>query len=77
MTFMTKPETCVDRSQRKRIVAEIVRRNGCAMCEHRDKAREFWDLAFCSRPSRTFPLCMKDKREPEFKLDHDTIGVKP
>jgi len=60
MTFMTKPETCVDRSQRKRIVAEINRRGGCAMCVHRDKAREFWDLAFCKSPSRTFPLCMKD-----------------
>lgn len=75
MTFMTKPETCVDRSQRKRIVAEINRRGGCACCVHRDKDREFWGLAFCQSPSRTFPLCMKDGRKPGFELDEETINV--
>jgi len=66
---LTDPEHRVDRGMRKRIVAEITRRGGCACCVHRVDA---WGKSTCPQASRTWPLCMHTPGMA-FELDERTL----
>lgn len=73
MTVYTKPERFVERGQRRRIVAEINQRGGCACCLNRDKSADAWGRSFCTGKSRCFPLCLHTPGI-RFELDETTLG---
>lgn len=74
MTKLSQPERSAEWRNVPRIKAEIARRGGCGCCALRDRAKSAWDLGTCTVPHRTFPLCLKDDRQPEFTLDEETIS---
>lgn len=70
---LTRPERCAEWRNVPRIRAEIARRGGCGCCALRDRSKDNWDLGACTVQHRTFPMCLKDGRTPEFQLDESTI----
>lgn len=69
--LLTRPEGYVEKRDRRRVLALLVRDGGCAHCVHRD---HLWGRAVCPRDAaRMFPRCMNDQKTPAFELDETTI----
>lgn len=64
MDGLTRPEGYVEKRDRRRVVALLVKSGGCAYCTRRV---EGWGRFGCS-VDETFPLCTKGRR-PRFELD--------
>lgn len=71
---LTRPENCGELSQRRKVLALLMRCGGCAMCVHRDRTVIAWGRSICGDGrKRSWPLCMKDGGKPSFTLDEATL----
>lgn len=74
---LTRPEKAAAFGHARNFVKrELMAGRACALCTHRSK-HTYWDLHRCAlKPERTFPLCMKDGRQPAFELDESQVKGK-
>lgn len=69
---LTRPENYAEIRYRRRVASVLMRDGGCAHCIHRET---LLGRTVCPRDAaRSFPLCLKDQRTPQFELDETTIG---
>lgn len=71
---LTRPENCAELAERRRIKALLVERGGCWACLNRDKEVLAWGRSVCkANPKRSFPLCAKDGKQPQFDMDEQQV----
>lgn len=74
---LTRPEKAAAFGHARVFVKrELAKGNACSLCTHRSQTT-YWDRHLCAlNKARSFPLCMKDGREPSFDLDETTVEGK-
>jgi hypothetical protein len=74
---LTRPEKAAAFNHARTFVkSELAKGNACKLCLHRSLTT-YWDRHVCAlNHSRSFPLCMKDGREPSFDLDEKQVKGK-
>lgn len=74
---LTRPEKAAAFGHARAFVKrELACGRACSLCTNRS-THTYWDRHRCRlNPDRSFPLCMKDGREPSFNLDETTVKGK-
>lgn len=70
----TRPENFTELAERRHIKRLLVERGGCWACLNRDREVMAWGRSVCKdNPKRSFPLCTKDGRKPQFEMDEEQV----
>lgn len=71
---LTRPENGAELRERRRIAAKIAQAGGCSMCLNRDPKVLAWGRSVCkANEKRSYPLCLKDRQQPQFQLDEKQL----